>query len=76
MDESHHYRAEASDNAINTLNPVLGLELTATPQIQDGNKTVLFQNVVYEYPLSKAIKDGYTRTPFALTRKDIRIYTF
>lgn len=74
MDESHHYRAKASAAAIDALNPVLGLELTATPQIQDGSKVVLFQNVVYEYPLSKAIKDGYTRTPYALTRKDIKTY--
>ena len=71
MDESHHYRAKASFKAINSLNPVLGLELTATPQIQDGSKNVLFKNVVYEYPLSKAIHDGYTRTPYALTRRDI-----
>ena len=76
MDESHHYRAKASANAINVLNPLLGLELTATPQVQSGNKTVLFKNVVYEYPLSKAIKDGYTRTLYALTRKDIRSYNF
>ena len=76
MDESHHYRAKASAAAINTLNPILGLELTATPQIQSGSKTTLFKNVVYEYPLSKAIKDGYTRTPYALTRRDIRSYNF
>jgi type III restriction enzyme len=74
MDESHHYRAKASAQAINTLNPVLGLELTATPQVQLGSKTVLFKNVVYEYPLSRAIKDGYTRTPYALTRRDIKAY--
>ena len=74
MDESHHYRATKSVDAINEINPVLGLELTATPQIEKGNKTVLFKNVVYEYPLYKAIKDGYTRTPFALTRKDIKAY--
>lgn len=72
MDESHHYRAKASFNAINSLNPVLGLELTATPQIQEGSKNTLFKNVVYEYPLSKAIHDGYTRTPYALTRRDIK----
>ncbi|MDD3129255.1 MAG: DEAD/DEAH box helicase family protein [Candidatus Izemoplasmatales bacterium] len=76
MDESHHYRAEASAAAIDSLNPVLGLELTATPQIQSGSKTILFKNVVYEYPLSKAIKDGYTRTPYALTRKDIKTQNF
>lgn len=76
MDESHHYRAEKSAQAINDLNPILGLELTATPQVQNGSKTILFKNVVYEYPLSKAIKDGYTRTPYALTRRDIKSYNF
>lgn len=76
MDESHHYRAKSSAKAINDLNPILGLELTATPQVQDGNKTILFKNVVYEYPLSKAIKDGYTRTPYALTRRDVSSYNF
>ena len=48
-----------SVQAINDLNPILGLELTATPQVQKGSKTILFKNVVYEYPLSKAIKDGH-----------------
>ena len=43
MDESHHYRAKGSAAAIDALNPVLGLELTATPQIQDANKVVLFK---------------------------------
>lgn len=76
MDESHHYRAQSSAQAINELNPVLGLELTATPQVQSGSKTILFKNVVYEYPLSQAIKDGYTRTPYALTRRDIKSYNF
>lgn len=76
MDESHHYRATKSVEAINNLNPVLGLELTATPQVEKGKTTVLFKNVVYEYPLYKAIKDGYTRTPFALTRRNIKSYNF
>lgn len=74
MDESHHYRATKSEDAINSLNPVLGLELTATPQVEKGNKTIFFKNVVYEYPLYKAIKDGYTRIPYALTRRDIKAY--
>ena len=74
MDESHHYRAKGSAAAINDLRPVLGLELTATPQVQQGSKAVLFKNVVYEYPLSAAIRDGYTRTPYALTRRDIHAY--
>lgn len=35
-----------------------------------------FKNVVYEYPLSKAIEDGYTHTPYAVTRSDIDFYNF
>ena len=34
MDESHHYRADRGMQVINELNPVLGLELTATPQVE------------------------------------------
>ncbi len=76
MDESHHYRAERGAQALNELHPLLGLELTATPLVNKGNKQVPFKNVVYEYPLSKAIEDGYTRTPFAVTRSDIDFYNF
>lgn len=76
MDESHHYRAEAGMKAINELNPMLGLELTATPLVKVKTKQVPFKNVVFEYPLSKAIEDGYTRTPFASTRTDIDFYNF
>ena len=76
MDESHHYRAEKGAEALNELRPLLGLELTATPYVKSGNKQVNFKNVVYEYPLSKAIADGYTRTPFAVTRSDISFFNF
>ncbi len=76
MDESHHYRAKKGAQALNELNPILGLELTATPLVKKGTKQVPFKNVVYEYPLSKAIEDGYTRTPFAITRSDIDFYNF
>lgn len=76
MDESHHYRAERGMQALNELNPLLGLELTATPLVTKNNRQIPFKNVVYEYPLSKAIADGYTRTPFAVTRSDIDFYNF
>ena len=76
MDESHHYRAQKGAQALNELNPLLGLELTATPLVTKGTKQVPFKNVVFEYPLSKAIADGYTRTPFAVTRSDIDFYNF
>ena len=76
MDESHHYRAEKGAQALNELHPLLGLELTATPLVTQGSKQIPFKNVVYEYPLSNAIEDGYTRTPYAVTRSDIDFYNF
>ena len=76
MDESHHYRAQKGVQALDELKPVLGLELTATPLVKAGTKQILFKNVIYEYPLSKAIEDGYTRTPYAITRSDIDFFRF
>ncbi len=76
MDESHHYRGEKGVQALNELNPLLGLELTATPLVTKGAKQIPFKNVVFEYPLSSAIADGYTRTPYAVTRSDIDFYNF
>ncbi len=36
MDESHRYRGSAGVRAINELKPILGLEVTATPQVENG----------------------------------------
>lgn len=70
MDESHHYRADRGMQVINELNPVIGLELTATPLIESGNKTIKFENVVFEYSLSKAITDGFVKDPSVATRRN------
>jgi type III restriction enzyme len=70
MDESHRYRATAGINAINELNPILGLELTATPQIERGGKTEPFKNVIYSYPLSNAMEDGFVKEPAVATREN------
>ena len=70
MDESHHYRADRGMEVINELNPILGLELTATPQIERSGGTIKFKNVVYEYSLAKAIRDGFVKEPAVATRKD------
>lgn len=75
MDESHHYRADASAAAINQLNPVLGIELTATPYTNNGNKQINFKNIVYEYVLRDAILDGYTRTPYVITRQNMKLFS-
>lgn len=76
MDESHHYHGEKGVLALNELKPLLGLELTATPYYKIKSKQEKFKNAVYEYPLSKSIRDGYTRTPYAVTRQDINFYNF
>jgi type III restriction enzyme len=70
MDESHHYRADRGMEVINELNPILGLELTATPQVERGGGAIKFKNVVYEYSLAKAIRDGFVKEPAVATRKD------
>ncbi|MBL7131621.1 MAG: DEAD/DEAH box helicase family protein [Candidatus Omnitrophica bacterium] len=77
MDESHRYRAEKSLKAIHYLNPIIGLEFTATPKSN---------NVIYSYTLGDAIKDtkkaiekvrkdeagteGYVKVPVVIARKD------
>jgi type III restriction enzyme len=70
MDESHHYRADRGMEVINELNPILGLELTATPQVEKSGGAIKFKNVVYEYSLAKAIRDGFVKEPAVATRRD------
>src|SRR3990170_3958183 len=70
MDESHHYRADRGMDVINELNPILGLELTATPQVERSGGAIKFKNVVFEYSLAKAIQDGFVKEPAVATRKD------
>lgn len=61
MDESHNIRAEKSMKAINALQPILGLEFTATPKVA---------NVIYAYNLRQAINDGLVKRPVVITRRD------
>lgn len=70
MDESHRYRASAGVRAINELKPILGLELTATPFVESSKGAVPFKNVIYDYPLSQAMADGFVKEPAVVTRKD------
>lgn len=70
MDESHHYRADRGMQVINELNPLIGIEVTATPKIEKNSKSIEFKNVVYEYNLGKAIRDGYVKEPSVATRRD------
>ena len=70
MDESHRYRASAGVRAINELKPILGLELTATPFVETNKGGVAFKNVIYDYPLGRAMSDGFVKEPAVVTRKD------
>jgi type III restriction enzyme len=45
--------------AINELKPLLGLELTATPFVETTKGPVPFKNVVMDYPLARAMEDGF-----------------
>ncbi|MES9902867.1 MAG: DEAD/DEAH box helicase family protein [Sedimenticola sp.] len=69
MDEAHRYHAKAGAKAIGELNPILGLELTATPKTI-GARPRQFKNIVYHYPLSHALADGFVKNPAVATRKD------
>ena len=70
MDESHRYRASAGVRAINELKPILGLELTATPFVETSRGAIPFKNVIYDYPLGKAMSDGFVKEPAVVTRKN------
>ena len=70
MDESHRYRASAGIRAINELKPILGLELTATPFVETARGAVAFRNVIVDYPLGRAMADGFVKEPAVVTRKN------
>jgi type III restriction enzyme len=70
MDESHRYRASSGIRAINELKPVLGLELTATPFSEAPRGPIPFKNVILDYPLAKAMEDGFVKEPAVVTRKN------
>ena len=76
MDESHRYRASAGMRAISELQPILGLELTATPQIERAGGNVPFKNVIFSYPLSQAMADGFVKEPAVATRKNFDAKNF
>lgn len=77
MDESHRYRASAGIRALNELNPLFGLELTATPFVESSRGAVPFKNVVVDYPLARAMDDGFVKEPAVVTQRnfDAKNYT-
>ena len=76
MDESHRYRASAGVRALNELKPVLGLELTATPKVEATGGAIAFKNVIYSYPLSQALTDGFVKQPAVATRENFNVASY
>jgi len=71
MDESHRYRASSGIRSINELKPLFGLEVTATPFVEaGGGKVVPFKNVVMDYPLARAMEDGFVKEPAVVTQRN------
>jgi type III restriction enzyme len=77
LDESHHYHADAAMGSLDRIDPLLGLEFTATPytgnMIGRGNnrQQELKQNILYTYNLGDAIRDGYVKDPWVGTEADV-----
>jgi superfamily II DNA or RNA helicase len=60
VDEAHHSTARTYKNMINHFNQAHLLGLTATPDRADSKQLGnIYSKVSYEYPLHRAIKDGY-----------------
>ena len=76
MDESHHYHADASMSSLDRIDPLLGLEFTATPYLaptstKKGTGLILKKNIFYAYNLGNAIRDGYVKDPWVGTEADV-----
>jgi type III restriction enzyme len=70
MDESHRYRAQAGMRAINELKPLFGLEVTATPFVEANPRPIPFKNVIVDYPLARAMEDGFVKEPAVVTQRN------
>ncbi len=76
MDESHHYHADAAMSSLDRIDPLFGLEFTATPYLaptsaKKGTELILKKNIFYSYNLGNAIRDGYVKDPWIGTEADV-----
>lgn len=70
VDEAHRSGAKTWVTALNHFTPKLRLGLTATPYRTDGMLLGdLFDEIVYDYPIEKGIKDGFLCKPNAIQLK-------
>lgn len=77
LDESHHYHADAAMGSLDRIDPLMGLEFTATPYTGNmigrgkDKKPELKKNIFYTYNLGDAIRDGYVKDPWVGTEADV-----
>jgi len=82
LDESHHYHADAAMGSLDRINPLMGLEFTATPYTgkmigRGKNKEPeIKKNILYTYNLGDAIRDGYVKDPWVGTEADVDFNQF
>lgn len=76
LDESHHYHADAAMGSLDRIDPLFGLEFTATPYVattptRKNAEPSLKKNIFYAYNLGDAIRDGFVKDPWVGTEADI-----
>ncbi|OIP82675.1 MAG: hypothetical protein AUK44_07100 [Porphyromonadaceae bacterium CG2_30_38_12] len=81
LDEAHHYHADAALVALDVLDPLFGLEMTATPYLgtQGSGKNlrqIRMKNVLYAYNLGDAIRGKLVKDPWVGTEADVDFSRF
>jgi type III restriction enzyme len=76
LDEAHHYHADAALGALDILDPLLGLEMTATPYLGTvgtgrNARQIRMKNVLYSYNLGDAIRGKLVKDPWVGTEADV-----
>lgn len=76
LDEAHHYHADAALGALDTLDPLFGLEMTATPYLGTQGtgrnaRQIRMKNVLYSYNLGDAIRGKLVKDPWIGTEADV-----
>lgn len=81
LDEAHHYHADAALGALDMLDPLFGLEMTATPYIGTQGtgrnaRQIRMKNVLYTYNLGDAIRGKLVKDPWVGTEADVDFSQF
>ena len=81
LDEAHHYHADAALGAFDLMDPLFGLEFTATPYLGTQGtgrnmRQIRMKNVLYSYNLGDAIRGRLVKDPWVGTEADVDFKQF